>query len=212
MCKMHGMTLWIALVLLVAGCTKQPAGTDRPSTTPQESEATTNDRTGATANAGGPAETVEQFLEAMRTGNNEAATKLLSAVAREKTAALNRNVTPSASDTAKFTVGKIDYIGSDGARVACTWTDFDADGQPKTDEAFWVVRKESNGWRIAGVAQQIFPGEPPLLLNFEEPEDMVRRMQWAREEIRRRAEKEETGFRPKVEKNRKNRFAVDPLN
>ncbi len=193
MCKMHGMTLWTAVVLLVAGCTK-PAGTDRPSTTPQGSEATTNDRGDAAAKAGGPAEAVTQFLEAVRTGNDEAATQMLSAVARQKAAALNRNVTPPASDTAKFAVGKVDYVGNDGARVASTWTDLDPDGQPKTDEAIWVVRRESNGWRIAGVAAQVFPGEAPLLLNFEDPEDMFRKQQWVREEIRRRAEKEESAF------------------
>jgi len=196
MCKTHGMALWIALLLIVAGCGK-PAGTGESSTTPQGSEAAataTNDRTDAVAKAEGPAEAVAEFLEAMRTGNDEAAAQLLSAVARQKTAALNRNVTPPASDTAKFTVGKVDYVGSDGARVACTWTDFDTDGQQKTDEAIWVVRRESNGWRIAGVAQQMFRGEPPLLLNFEEPEDMVRKLQWAREETRRRMEKEESGL------------------
>ena len=75
-----------------------------------------------------------------------------------------------------------------------TWTDIDPDGQPKTDEAIWVLRHESRGWRIAGVAAQVFPGEPPLLLNFEDPQDMIRKQQWVREEIQRRAEKEESGF------------------
>jgi hypothetical protein len=196
MCKMHGKTLWIALLLIVAGCGK-PAGTGQSSTTPQGSEAAaapTNDRTDAVAKAEGPAAAVAEFLEAVRTGNDEVASQMLSAVARQKTAALNRSVTPPASDTAKFSVGKVDYVGNDGARVSCTWTDLDPDGQPKTDEAIWVVRREVNGWRIAGVAAQVFPGEPPLLLNFEDPEDMFRKQQWVREEMRRRLEKEESGL------------------
>ena len=41
---------------------------------------------------------------------------MLSSVARKKTAALNRSVTPPASDTAKFTVGKVDYVNG-GAQV-----------------------------------------------------------------------------------------------
>ena len=49
-----------------------------------------------------------EFLEAVRTGNDEKAAKMLSTVARQKTAALNRNVTPPASDTARFAVGKVD--------------------------------------------------------------------------------------------------------
>jgi hypothetical protein len=192
MCRMHAMTLSVAIVLLAAGCTKQPRS-DRSSTTPKGSAAAKNESGDAVAKDGGPAEAVAQFLEAVRTGNDEAAAKMLSAVTRQRTAALNYAVKPPASDTAKFTIGKVDYVSADGARVACTWTDLDADGQPKTDEAIWVVRRESNGWRIAGVAAQVFPGEAPLLLNFEDPEDMIRKQQWVREEIRRRMEKEEAG-------------------
>jgi hypothetical protein len=195
MCRTHGMALSIALLSMVAGCSK-PTGTGE-STTAQGSgtaAATATDRGDGAAKSGGPAEAVTAFLEAVRTGNDDEAAKMLSSVARQKTAALNRNVTPPASDTAKFTVGKVDYVGDDGARVACTWTDLDPEGQPKTDEAIWVVRRESNGWRIAGVAAQVFPGEPPLLLNFEDPEDMFRKQQWVREEIRRRMEKEESGL------------------
>ena len=136
----------------------------------------------------GPAAAVSEFLEALRTGNDERASKMLTATAREKTASLNRNVTPPASDTARFSIGKIDYVNDDGARVACTWTDLDEQGQPKTDEAIWVLRREQDGWRIAGVAAQVFPGESPLLLNFEDPDDMFRKQQWVREEMRRRME------------------------
>jgi len=51
--------------------------------------------------------------------------------------------------------------------IAATWTDLDPDGQPKTDEAFWVLRHESMAGRVA-VCRAFFPGEPPLLLNFED--------------------------------------------
>jgi len=197
MCKMHGLALWTVLVLIVAGCGKS-AGTGQSSATPQEPEAAAS---GAVAKADGPAAAVTEFLEAIRTGNDEVATRMLSKVARQKAAALNRSVTPPASDTAKFTVGKVDMIGDDGARVACTWTDLDPDRQPKTDEAFWIVRHEPEGWRIAGVAAQIFPGEKPVLLNFENPEEMVRQQQWVREEMRRRMEKEETGLQAQTTEN-----------
>jgi len=39
-----------------------------------------------------------------------------------------------------------------------------------------------------GCAATVFPGEPPLKLNFEDPEDMLLKQQWLREEYRRRAE------------------------
>jgi hypothetical protein len=198
MCRMHAMTLSVAVILLAAGCSKQPSS-EGSSTTPNGAAAATNDKGDTVAKDDGPAKAVEQFLEAVKTGNDKAAANMLSAVTRQRTAALNYAVKPPASDTAKFTIGKVDYVNADGARVACTWTDLDPDGQPKTDEAIWVVRREANGWRIAGVAAQVFPGEPPLLLNFEDPEDMVRKQQWVREEIRRRQAKEEAGLQAQGE-------------
>jgi hypothetical protein len=99
---------------------------------------------------------------------------------------MSRSVTPPASDTAKFSIVKVDYVNDDGARVACTWTDLDADGAQRTDKAIWVLRRENEAWRIVGVAAQVFPDEEPLLLNFEDPQDMFRKQQWVREEIRRR--------------------------
>ncbi len=189
MCRMHGIALGTVLLLIVAGgCGKQP-GTEQSAT--EKPQATTVGQANSTAKLDGPAGAVAEFLEAVRTGNDKKATEMLSTEARRRTAALNRSVTPPASDTAKYTVGKVDLVNSDGARVACTWTDLDADGQPKTDEAIWVVRREAKGWLIAGVAAQVFPGEPPLLLNFEDPEDMFRKQQWVREEMRRRMEKED---------------------
>ena len=186
------ITLLAALTLAAMGCGKQPAQSRNPEeagTTPAATEGQKED----VAAADGPAAVVADFLEAMRTGNDKKATAMLSSVAREKTASLNGSIRPPASDTAKFAIGKVEYVGEDGARVESTWTDLDSDNQPKTDEAIWVLRHEADGWRVAGVAARVFPGEPPLLLNFEDPEDMFRKQQWVREEIRRRAEKEEKG-------------------
>ncbi len=191
MTRMYGMVFGTVLALLASGCGK-PAGSDPSAGAAPATNAAVAGQGTMPAKLDGPAGAVAAFLEAVRTGNDKAAAEMLSTVARQKTAALNRSVTPPASDTAKYTVGKVDYVSEDGARVACTWTDLDADGQPKTDEAIWVVRRETNGWRIAGVAAQVFPDEPPLLLNFEDPEDMFRKQQWVREEMRRRMAEEDS--------------------
>jgi hypothetical protein len=187
MWKMRWLLMSAVLAVLVSGCGKS-AGTGASSTAPGGGDANAGAVTESGAQLEGPAAAVQEFLEALRTGNDEKAATMLSAVARQKTASLNRNVTPPASDTARFAIGKVEYINDDGARVACTWTDLDEEGQPKTDEAIWVLRREQEAWRVAGVAAQVFPGEPPLLLNFEDPEDMFRKQQWVREEIRRRIE------------------------
>lgn len=183
MWKMHWLMVF---ALLVPGCGK-PSPTGEVSSDQKPGDAVAaNTESQDNAQLEAPAAAAHEFLEALRTGNDERASKLLTATARQKTASLNRNVTPPASDTARFSIGKIEYVNDDGARVACTWTDFDEQGQPKTDEAVWVLRREQDGWRIAGVAAQVFPGESPVLLNFEDPDDMFRKQQWVREEMRRR--------------------------
>lgn len=207
MCRMRGIILWAVPFLIVAGCGKPPATDQSTTANPANAPAASSDPRVA-AQTSGPAAAVAEFLEAVRTGNDEKATKMLSTVARQKTAALNRNVTPPASDTARFSVGKVSYVGENGARVKCTWTDFDPDGHPKTDDAVWVLRREPQGWRVAGVAALVFPDQPPVVLNFEDPEDMLRQQQWVRDEIRRRMEKEDSNRQAKGRENWKKTYSA----
>jgi len=187
--------LWAAvLAVSVAGC-------GGSGDNPQKTGSGEGDQPSAARQAGvqtnGPAAAVAEFLEAVRTGNDAVAMNLLSETAREKTLAQGKRVTPKASDTARFEIGQVSMVGEDGARVACIWTDLDGYGQTKTDDATWMVRRESPGWRIVGVAYTIFPGEPPLLLNFEDPDDMARKQRWVQDEFARR-EAEARTTRPDV--------------
>jgi hypothetical protein len=45
---------------------------------------------------------------------------------------------------------------------------------------------------VAGVAATVFPGEPPLLLNFEDPDDMAKKQEWLRAEVARRTQAEKS--------------------
>lgn len=135
----------------------------------------------------GPDGVVFTFLEAVRTGNADKATSLLSPLAREKTAEKGASIAPPSSETASFQVGAVEIVGEGGAHVASTWTDLDEEGKPHSDQVIWMVRKEPEGWRIVGMATRLFPDEPPLFLNFEDPDDMLRKQRLAQEEIERRA-------------------------
>jgi hypothetical protein len=137
-----------------------------------------------------PAAAVSEFLEAVRTGNDDKASQMLSAVSRKKLAETGLKVTPPASDTAHFEVGKVEHVSEDGARVDTVWTDLDENGKPKPAHAMWVVRREDGNWRVAGVAATVFDGEPPLLLNFEDPADMTKKLEWLRQEGVRRSQGE----------------------
>jgi hypothetical protein len=129
---------------------------------------------------GAPDQTVQTFLEAVRTGNDAQASAMMSPVARQKIAEKNLVVAPPGTATAKFSVGKFEYVTpeKDGAHVWSTWTDVaDDQGHTRSDNIIWVLRGESEGWRIVGMVTKVYPDQPPLVLNFEDPDDMTRKMQ-----------------------------------
>lgn len=131
---------------------------------------------------------VRAFLEAVRTGNDTGAAELLTPLAKQKTQEMELQVAPPGSATASYKIGAVEYIAEDGAHVATEWTDVDAEtGAPQTDPIIWMVQRQPDGWRIAGMATKVFEDQPPLFLNFEDPEDMLRKQQLVAAEIERRA-------------------------
>ena len=167
---MERRMIWVALALLapLAGCGKSadvPAPTDQGST---------------------PDQTVSRFLEAVCQGNTEQANKLLTPLAREKTAQTQMVLSRPGSDKATFKLAGVEYIAADGAHVGTVWTDIDEDGQQYIDNVVWVLRKEPEGWRISGMATRVFEDQPAVMLNFEDPDDMVRKQNLAEQEKARR--------------------------
>ena len=134
-----------------------------------------------------PAEAVQSFLEAVRLGNDDVAGKMLTKLAQQKTAEMEMVVSPPGSDTATFSLGKVELVGGDGAQVDSTWTDLDQDGDKRTDHITWILRLENGEWRIAGMATKIFQDQDPVVLNFENPQEMIDKQQAAEEEAMRRA-------------------------
>jgi hypothetical protein len=168
--------LWCltALSLIVVGCSPQTSATPN--------------HTGEAGAGGGisqadphdtPDHAVSEFLEAVRTGNDQTAAAMLTPTARQKTSEMQMSVAPPGSPTAKFTIGGVEYVTpeKDGAHVLSTWTDADSEGHSRSDDIIWVLRHESEGWRIAGMVTKVFPDQPPLILNFEDPEDMLRKQE-----------------------------------
>ena len=172
------MLLSMFLVAAIAGC----GGSE--DSAPAESEGEGSDQAASVA----PDAAVGEFLEAVRVGNDQEAAAMFTPLARQRVAELNIQVAPQGSDTASFSVGEVEYLTEDGARVAATWTDLDEDGKPRTDEMTWMVRRVPEGWRVAGMATVVFPGEPQLLLDFEKPQETLRKLELVREEVLRRAQ------------------------
>ena len=144
----------------------------------------------ATAGAEGPAKAaVVEFLEAIKRGDDTAASGMLTKVARAKTQELGLTVAPPVNSTATYEVRACEVVGEDGdmMHVETTWKDVDADGFQNTDHVVWVVRLDPEGWRLAGMAMKIFDDMPPLLLDFEDPEDMIYKQELVAAELQKRA-------------------------
>lgn len=184
--RLGSWTICAAFVAsVIAGCSQSEG--EKPS-----ADAAANATTQAESDAG-PAEAVHAFLTAVRDGKDEEANNMLTTLAREETAKMNMVVAPPGSDTATFEVGEVEMLSEgdeQGAHVASKWTDVGDDGQPHTDEIIWMLRKQPEGWRIAGMATTVFEDQPPLLLDFENPKDMQRKQQLAEQEMQRRMKAE----------------------
>jgi hypothetical protein len=142
-------------------------------------------RTGDQAADAPPHEVIAQFLEAVRAGDDDNAARLLTPLARKKTSEMQMVVAPPGSETAKFRVLDTQLAGT-AAHVASEWTDLDTDGSPHTDRIVWILHKDANTWRIAGMSTRVFDDQEPIVLDFEDPADMLRKQQQAEEEIARR--------------------------
>lgn len=141
---------------------------------------------GATAQAKAA---IRDFLEAIKRGDDTAARGMLTEVARAKTAEMGLAIAPPVPATATYSIRDCEPIGDTGevVHVSTTWTDTDADGFTTTDEVIWVTRLDPEGWRVVGMAMKVFDDAPPLLLNFEDPEDMIAKQRSVAMEIQRRA-------------------------
>ena len=171
-------TRWIALSALLAvgivGCggsdkTDQGSASDGVQVdTAQTGQA----GAGQVAQQTGPDAAVQMFLEAVRAADHQRTSEMLTSTARQVMAELDMVATPSGSQTAEFEIGQVEYLSGDGARVACTLSDLDANSQRRTEQLIWMVRREPEGWRIAGVAAHVGDGTPQAL-NFEDREQMA---------------------------------------
>jgi hypothetical protein len=132
---------------------------------------------------------VAGFLEAIRKGDDEKAKRFLTKIARQKADETGRCVTPPANDNAKIEVSDPTFPtpAHDIVHVPTVWIDLDESGKPRPEKATWVCRLEPEGWRVAGFAAYVFDGEDPLLLSFEDPEDMQKKQLWLKEELDRRS-------------------------
>lgn len=148
---------------------------------------------GSTAATEAAKVTVTKFLDAIKRGDDAGARGLLSKVAQAKTLEMGISVAPPVDTTATYAIRECELIPNtdDLVHVGTTWSDTDPDGFTTTENVVWAVRLDPEGWRVVGMATKIFDDLPPLLLNFEDPEDMLAKQALVAEELQKRAAKAE---------------------
>lgn len=139
--------------------------------------------------------TVVEFLEAIKRGDDAAASSMLTSVARTKTEELGLTVAPPVNPSARYEVKDCESIGDTGdlVHVGTVWSDVDEAGQESSENIVWVVRLDPEGWRVVGMAMKVFDDMAPLLLNFEDPDDMIAKQEMVAMEMQRRAQAAEQG-------------------
>lgn len=140
-----------------------------------------------------PQEVLQQFLTAVKAGQKAVAENLLTTVAREKTAAEGIGIGDLSGGSANMTfeIQGVQLLqmpdNKEAAHVSCVFSEKLADGKTEANNIIWALRKEAEGWRVAGMAWTPFPGEDPIFMNFEDPADMINKQQLLAEEQERRA-------------------------
>ncbi|NBW87299.1 MAG: hypothetical protein EBR23_10850 [Planctomycetia bacterium] len=137
---------------------------------------------------------VVAFLEAIKKGDENTARGMLTRLARTKTEEIGISVAPPVRDTATYSVHACEMVSdtNDLVHVGTTWTDVDTDGFKTSENVVWVVRLDPEGWRVVGMAMRVFDDMAPLLLNFEDPEDMLAKQEMVAAELEKRAKQEAT--------------------
>lgn len=131
-----------------------------------------------------PDQVVSVFLDALRGGDQATTATLLTAKALAETSKEDLSVCPQATPHMQYEITHSQVLpdNPNGAHVKVVWTENYTDGTVSY-EVVWVLRRQQEGWRIAGMAIELVPGHGLAFLNFEDPQDMLRKQQEAELEI-----------------------------
>ncbi|HEY2415027.1 MAG TPA: hypothetical protein VGI40_22475 [Pirellulaceae bacterium] len=177
----------ISVVSIMIGCTKPSSSTGQAAAQPTQAQATQPAQQPAAAptqpvavpSNATPDQVVTVFLNAMRSGDSPTTESLLTGKAREELAKHSLSVDVQSAPNATYQVHRAEILqDASGAHVRSVWTERFNDGD-ETYEIVWALRHQQEGWRVAGMAMELLPGQPMQFLNFEDPADMLHKKEQA---------------------------------
>ena len=123
-------------------------------------------------------------------GDAETASSMLTSKAYMEMQNAEMHVLPPGSPNAQYQINNVSFEPQHGgAFVDCQWSDIADDGsnERRSYDITWILRQENNAWKVAGMSTALFPNQPPLVLNFEDPADMQAQVEQANAEMVRQA-------------------------
>ena len=123
-------------------------------------------------NAEEPLKILYYFTQAMAKDQQSVVLALLSEKALKERLSRGKSFWPTAESMKNTDVilGNVQYLNDDkgtpvGAHVGTTWRP--KGSSDEGEQIAWVLRREANTWRVAGMISVVVPGYPPLVVNFE---------------------------------------------
>lgn len=178
MVRYFGVTVSVGIAITLAamtGCSKTP------SNSPAEAAAQPQRNDNATVASGSTdvsaaMDTVSHFLDAVRRGGDTGrAHSLLTTEACAVLERLGRTVQPIGSPDATFTVTRSEAVPEhpNMALVHSTWSEPTGEGTNESYQVVWAVQLEQGQWRISGLAMELDPSQPPMIVDFEDHVEMA---------------------------------------
>ncbi len=154
---------WLCIALFAIAATIGCGASSEPSSASAGASAVPNDPIGRA---------VYSFLDAIRTGNTDASSALLTPLALKRIVENEMSFAPPASEMARFEIGKVEMFEADKAAVDTVWTDVDADGKPTNEPMTWALKLTDGQWRISGLIAYMGADQPPIVVDFENPDQL----------------------------------------
>ena len=122
-----------------------------------------------------PSDTVKQMLLALKAGDGELAEMFLTERAPTAMRRADAPLEPPGSKKARFHIEEAVGLGVNGrADVQTTWTEPVSGTSDSTYDVTWLLRLENNKWLITGFTSKVFEDQPEIVMNFEDPSEMLR--------------------------------------
>ncbi len=173
---------------LTFGCGRPASHSDPNSSTepPVASDAGASDFSPQrpTQTYGDPRDAVRDFLTAVQGGDKNTASSLLTSAAQEEAWENGLAISADGFAAATFDVSEVEYIKENSeSRVMSVWSDKTPAGEEKTFQCVWLLRNEQQSWCIYGMATKFLESVAPVVLNFEDQSDMMKKQEWAAQQI-----------------------------